>query len=110
MSVYSFLAKYIQPCKIIVHNNEDLASIKYDDLQSCLSEKINANAKQKYLALEIITHLHDTIDHYILLCDVLWCLMQTSYGITNLSCELVLRCTEILDKMINDIQCVCVSI
>jgi len=114
MFINSFLAKYVRPCEISIHSNDHSEAIKYADLQSCMSDVMLADIKQKYSELEsvntCITHLHDSIEHYIIMCDVLWCLIRTSYSMTNLSCELVLRCTEILDKMIEEIAYVSVSV
>lgn len=114
MFIDSYLAKYVRPCEISIHSNDHSEAIKYSDLQSCMSDVMLADTKQKCSELEsvnaCITHLHDSIEHYIIMCDVLWCLIRTNYSMTNLNCELVLRCTEIFDKMIEEIAYVSVSV
>lgn len=112
--VCSFLANYIQPCDIPVHSDDHSTVVEFDELHSSVSDMLITFAKQKCSKLESInnyvTHFHDSIEHYIIMCDVLWCLNRTSYSITNLTCELVLRCTEILDKIMDDIMYARVSL
>jgi len=107
LDITDFLAKHVQHCQIFIDSNEHSTSIQFDDLQSCVSD-VTADCKQKCSELEsfntCIIHLHDSIEYYMILCDVVWSLTQTTYYITNLKCELVLRCTENLDKIIDDIK------
>lgn len=66
------------------------------------------NAKQKLLKKELIckqiTLLHDSIELYNNIIDLLWCLTITNCSIFNVKCELVLQCIDILDNMLDDID------
>lgn len=57
-----------------------------------------------------ITFVKDSIEHYIMVCDVLWCLMRTSCSMANVKCELVLHCMDVLQKICDEIAYAQVSI
>lgn len=73
-----------------------------------------ANAKSNLLDLEIInnqiTFVQDSIEHYIMINDVLWCLMRTACSMANFKCELVLHCINFLESTLYDIDNILVSI
>jgi len=94
--------------------NQQSQSTEDDDIQSHISETVIADATHKLSELETIneriTFIQDSIEHYIMMCDVLWCLMRTGCSMANLKCELVLYCINILEKIFDDITFGAVSI
>lgn len=91
-----------------------MPSTEYSNIQSRVSEIVIADATQKLSVLETIngriTFVQDSFEHYIMICDMLWCLMRTSCSMANLKCELVLHCIDVLEKTLDDITFAAVSI
>lgn len=96
--------------------NSQQGVIELKNFQTIISDMVVVDAEKKLSELEQIndriTFIHDSTEHYILICDVLWCLMRTSCSMANLKCELVLHCNNVLEKTFNDITYfqVCVHI
>ena len=94
--------------------NQHSQSTEYDNIQSHISETVIADATHKLSELETIndriTFIQDSIEHYIMMCDVLWCLMRTGCSMANLKCELALYCINTLEKTFDDITFGAVSI
>lgn len=99
--------KHIKDPEVIMDINGQSQCTEYDNIQSRISETVIADAKQKLSELETIngrlTFIQDSIEHYIMICDVLWCLMRTGCSMANLKCELVLHCINALEKTFDDI-------
>lgn len=97
----------MQHLDISINANEQFLPTENDDLQSIISDAAVEDAKQKLLKKEMIRDriifVHDTIEQYIMICDVLCCLMRTDCSMVNLKCELVLHCIDILNKVSDDI-------
>jgi len=93
--------------EVLMEINQHSQSTEYDDIQSHISETVIADATHKLSELETIndriTFIQDSIEHYIMMCDVLWCLMRTGCSMANLKCELVLYCINTLEKTFDDI-------
>lgn len=94
--------------------NGQSQSTEYDNIQSRISETVIVDATQKLSELETIngrlTFIQDSIEHYIMICDVLWCLIRTGCSMANLKCELVLHCINALEKTFDDITFAAVSL
>ncbi|KAE9525082.1 hypothetical protein AGLY_014496 [Aphis glycines] len=108
--IKNYIDKYIKHIKdpeVIMDINGQSQSTEYDNIQSRISETVIADATQKLSELETIngrlTFIQDSIEHYIMICDVLWCLMRTGCSMANLKCELVLHCINALEKTFDDI-------
>lgn len=111
---FSYIEQHIKDREVLVEINEQSQSNEYDNIQSHISETVIADATHKLSELETIndriTFIQDSIEHYIMMCDVLWCLMRTGCSMANLKCELVLYCINILEKTFDDITFGAVSI
>lgn len=112
--IFSYIDKFLKHQEILIHGYKQSNSIEYEDLQSSLSDIVVTNAKSKLSELEIvhnrITYIQDSIEHYIMINDVLWCLMRTACSMANFKCELVLHCINFLENTLNDIDNILVSI
>lgn len=104
----------MQHLDISINIYEQSVPTENDNLQSLISDAAVQNAKQKLLKKEIIceqiTLVQDSIEQYINIFDILWCLTRTSCSMVNLKCELVLQCIDTLDKVLDDIAYTQVSI
>jgi len=104
---FSYIDKHIKDREVLIDFNQQSQSTEYDDIQSHISKTVIADATQKLSELETIngriTFIQDSIEHYIMMCDVLWCLMRTGCSMANLKCELVLHCFKVLEKTFDDI-------
>lgn len=111
---FSYIAKFLKHQDILASSYEQSTSIEYEDLQSRLSDILVANAESKLLELEIvnnqITFIQDSIEHYIMINDVLWCLMRIACSMANFKCELVLHCINFLENIFYDIENILVSL
>lgn len=87
---------------------------KNDNLQSLISDAAVEDTKQnlikKKVICEQITFVQDSIEQYINIFDILWCLTRTNCSMMNLKCDLVLQCTDFLDTVLDDIAYTQVSI
>jgi len=104
----SYIDKHIKDREVLIDLNQNSQSTEYDNVQSHISETVVADATQKLSELETIngriTFIQDSIEHYIMMCDVLWCLMRTGCSMANLKCELVIHCINVLEKTYDDIS------
>lgn len=79
-----------------------------NDLQQRTSNLVVTDAQRKILDLETIENrigfIHDSMEHYIMVCDSLWCLMRTGCSMANLKCELLLHCISVIKMIFEDIK------
>ncbi|XP_022162874.1 uncharacterized protein LOC111028511 [Myzus persicae] len=105
--IINYIDKHIKDREVLTDLNQQPQSTEYDIIKTHISETVIADATQKLSELETIndriTFIQDSIEHYIMMCDVLWCLMRTGCSMANLKCELVLHCINVLEKTFNDI-------
>ncbi|KAL4135676.1 hypothetical protein QTP88_007272 [Uroleucon formosanum] len=105
--IINYIDQHIKDREVLMEINQQSQSNEYDNIQSHISETVIADATYKLKELETIndriTFIQDSIEHYIMMCDVLWCLMRTGCSMANLKCELVLYCINILEKTFDDI-------
>lgn len=91
-----------------------MTTAEINDMQKRTSSLVITDAKRKILDLETIenriTFIQDSMEHYIMMSDVLWCLLRIDRSMANLKCELVLHCISVLKIMSDDIKCSEVSI
>ncbi|XP_050530466.1 uncharacterized protein LOC126899520 [Daktulosphaira vitifoliae] len=93
----------------ILSKSQTLPQITINEINpmSDVSHIVLADTKNKMNQLDTmlkqITFIEESIEHYIIMCDVLWCLMRTDCSLANVKCELILRCAELLDKLLSDI-------
>jgi hypothetical protein len=110
---FSYIDKHIKDPEVLMDINQQSQFTEYDNIQSRISETVIADATQKLSELEKIngrlTFVQDSIEHYIMICDVLWCLMRTGCSMANLKCDLVLHCINVLEKTFDDITFATVS-
>lgn len=103
--IISYLAKCIKHETITVNIQQTVTELQ--EFKTLISNVIMADAQKKLLEMEVInyqiTTIEDSIEHYILICDVLWCLMRTSCSMANLKCELVLYCNNVFKITFDDI-------
>jgi len=111
---FSYIDKHIKDCELLVDINQQSPSTENDNIQSRILKTVITDATQKLSELETIndriTFIQDSIEHYIMICDVLWCLMRTGCSMANLKCELVLHCINVLEKTFDDITFAAVSL
>jgi len=105
--VYSYLAKYSKQQEIPVDFYEEKISTEYNDLRSRISDIVITDAEKKIAILntidERITFILDSVEHYIMIYDVIWCLMKSNCFMANLKCELVLHCIKHLEEIFSEI-------
>lgn len=103
--IFSYITKNIKHREIPIENQH---STDYDNLKTCISKFVVSDAEKKLIELETInsriTFIQDSIEHYIMMCDVLWCLMRTACSMANFKCELVNHCNNVLKQMLDDIM------
>uniref|UniRef100_A0A2S2NR40 Uncharacterized protein n=1 Tax=Schizaphis graminum TaxID=13262 RepID=A0A2S2NR40_SCHGA len=105
--IINYIDKHIKDPEVLMDINQQSQFTEYDNIQARISETVIADATQKLSELEKIngrlTFVQDSIEHYIMICDVLWCLMRTGCSMANLKCDLVLHCINVLEKTFDDI-------
>jgi hypothetical protein len=91
-----------------------MTTAEINDMQKRTNSLVITDAKRKILDLETIenriTFVQDSMEHYIMMCDVLWCLLRTDRSMVNLKCELILHSIRVLQIIFDDIKLSEVSI
>jgi len=93
--------------EIPMFNSQQQSTFSEDEIESRLCDLVVSDAEKKLSELQTtnkrITFLIDSVGHYIMMNDVVHCLMKINCSIINLKCELVLHCTSFLEKIFDDI-------
>lgn len=88
--------------------NLHITTAEVDDLQQHTTNLVVSDANKKIQDMKTlqnrIIYIYDSMEHYIMICDVLWCLIRTGCSMTNLKCELLLHCCKVLQIMFDDIK------
>lgn len=104
---FSYLDNHVKHQEMSINSVQQLASSEYDNLKSRIFDIVIADGEKKILKLEMIndriTFVLESVEHYIMMCDVLQCLMKVNCSMINLKCELVLNCINFLEKLSDDI-------
>lgn len=81
---------------------------EYDEIESRLCDLVVSDAEKKLSELQTtdkhISFVFESVEHYIMMNDVVHCLLEINCSITNLKCELLLHCISFLEKMFDDIS------
>lgn len=90
-----------------INSVQQLTSSEYDNLKSRIFDIVIMDGEKKISKLETInnriTFVLDSVEHYIMMCDILQCLMKVNCSMINLKCELVLNCLNFLATLSDDI-------
>ncbi|XP_050438615.1 uncharacterized protein LOC126844450 isoform X2 [Adelges cooleyi] len=105
LNMSNFILKVNKPQSHFIENSCTLES---NNSTSYLSNIVIADAENKLNQLETmfnqISIIEESIEHYIIMCDVLWCLMRTDCSIADVKCELIVYCNDLLDRLHYDIK------
>lgn len=112
--LFSYLDNHVKHQQMSINSGQQLASSEYDNLKSRIFDIVVTDGEKKISELEMIndriTFVLESVEHYIMMCDILQCLMKVNCSMINLKCELVLNCINFLETLSDDIKYVQVNI
>lgn len=110
----SYLENHVKHQDMSINSVQQLASSEYDNLKSRILDIVITDGEKKISELEMIndriTFVLESVEHYIMMCDILQCLMKVNCSMINLKCELVLNCNNFLETLSDDIKYIQVNI
>lgn len=108
LCLFSYIKSIKENQEIPMLSNHQQLTSNECDIKSRFDDLVVSDAENKLSDLQTtnscIIFVRDSVEHYIMINDVVHCLMKVHCSIENVKCELVLNCIRFLEKMVDDIS------